>query len=327
VRRLSATLHKGPLTLEAGKQIIRWGKTDIVAPTDRFAPRDYLTVVDNDFLAITAGRLNFEKGSNTIEAVWSPQLTPSRVPLANQRWAPPPPSSAQTVTVNTAVGPLQVPVTIGNTQRTIPGGPQSGIRWNHAGPVEFEFSLYHGFDHLPAFEPGKITVVPGGIRADVNVFYPQITVAGTDMAIQTRPFTIKAEGSYVSSKDSRADEYALYVMQLERQAGEWFFVWGYAGEAVTQRGTRTATFNPDRGLTKTFLGRANYTIDTNRSIAFEAAVRQTGNGVWIKGEYSQALGQHWRLTLSATGIGGDVNDFLGQYYRNSHGIVVLRYSF
>src|SRR5262245_40623043 len=29
VRRLSATLHSGPLTFEAGKQFIRWGKTDI----------------------------------------------------------------------------------------------------------------------------------------------------------------------------------------------------------------------------------------------------------------------------------------------------------
>src|SRR5215471_4859643 len=61
IRRLSATYHKGPVTIEAGKQFIRWGKTDIVTPTDRFAPRDFLTVVDNDFLAVTAARVNFEK--------------------------------------------------------------------------------------------------------------------------------------------------------------------------------------------------------------------------------------------------------------------------
>src|SRR5689334_6952836 len=30
VRRLSATYHRGALTFEAGKQFIRWGKTDIV---------------------------------------------------------------------------------------------------------------------------------------------------------------------------------------------------------------------------------------------------------------------------------------------------------
>jgi hypothetical protein len=45
VRRLSATLHRGRFTLDAGKQFIRWGKTDIVTPTDRFAPRDFMTVV------------------------------------------------------------------------------------------------------------------------------------------------------------------------------------------------------------------------------------------------------------------------------------------
>src|SRR5712671_7718729 len=30
VRRLSALYHKGPVTLELGKQFVRWGKTDIV---------------------------------------------------------------------------------------------------------------------------------------------------------------------------------------------------------------------------------------------------------------------------------------------------------
>ena len=41
------------MTAEFGRQIIRWGKTDILTPTDRFAPRDYLSsVVDSDFLGV-----------------------------------------------------------------------------------------------------------------------------------------------------------------------------------------------------------------------------------------------------------------------------------
>src|SRR5882762_1714814 len=35
VRRLSASYSRGPLSLELGKQIVRWGKTDILNPTDR----------------------------------------------------------------------------------------------------------------------------------------------------------------------------------------------------------------------------------------------------------------------------------------------------
>ena len=306
LRRFSATVHRGPVTFELGKQFIRWGKTDIVTPTDRFAPRDFLTVVDNEFLAVTAARLNFEKGANTVEAVWSPRFTPSRVPLAGQRWAPPLPQ-------------LTVPVGIRSTRRSFPGGAQSGIRWNHTGPVEFGVSLYQGFNHLPSFD-----VTP---QLDVELFYPNMTMVGLEFAIPAPLFIVKGEAAQFNSSDSRADEYGLYVLQLEKQAGEWFFIGGYAGEAITKRGSRTATFAPDRGLTQTFLGRAGYTLDANRSVAFEAAVRQNGDGFWAKAEYSQAFGQHWRLTLNVTGIAGEISDFLGQYRRNSHSLLIVRYSF
>lgn len=310
VRRLSATYHDGPLTFEVGKQFIRWGKTDIVTPMDRFAPRDFLTVVDNEFLAVTAARLNFEKGSNTVEAVWSPRLTPSRVPLANQRWAP----------------PLQPDSPLRDAGTIFPGGPQTGIRWNHTGAIEYELSLYQGFNHLPSFD-ARAQFTPVGVQIEVQRFYPKMLMAGGDVAIPTPVFTVKAEAAHFSSTDDRADEYALYVVQLERQSGEWFFVGGYAGEVIIRRGSRAADFAPDRGLTKKLLGRAGFTIDANRSVAFEAAARQNGDGLWLKGEYSQAFGQHWRATLNLTLIRGEMSDFLGRYRRNSHALLIVRYSF
>jgi hypothetical protein len=60
---------------------------------------------------------------------------------------------------------------------------------------------------------------------------------------------------------------------------------------------------------------------------FETAIRQTLSGAYFKAEYSQAYGQHWRATASAALIRGEPDDFLGQYRLNSHGSVVLRYSF
>jgi len=61
VRQLNATYNRKKLTVVLGRQFIRWGKADILNPTDRFAPRDFLTVVDNDFLAITAARARSRK--------------------------------------------------------------------------------------------------------------------------------------------------------------------------------------------------------------------------------------------------------------------------
>src|SRR5262249_45979917 len=71
MRRAAVTLTRGPLTVDAGKQFIRWGKADIVTPTDRFAPRDFLTVVDAEFLAVTGVRGVVQRHDDTFEAVWS----------------------------------------------------------------------------------------------------------------------------------------------------------------------------------------------------------------------------------------------------------------
>ena len=78
VRRLSARLHKSKFTAEIGRQFIRWGKTDILTPTDRFAPGDYLSsVVDSDFLGVAATRVTYESGGDTIDLVWQPWFTPA----------------------------------------------------------------------------------------------------------------------------------------------------------------------------------------------------------------------------------------------------------
>src|SRR6202008_634046 len=90
LRRFSATYHKGKLTAEFGKQFIRWGKADILNPTDRFAPKDFLEVIQSDFLGVMAARATYEAGANTFDFVYTPRMTPSRSPLGNQRWVLPP---------------------------------------------------------------------------------------------------------------------------------------------------------------------------------------------------------------------------------------------
>ena len=149
---------------------------------------------------------------------------------------------------------------------------------------------------------------------------------GGDAALPLRWLTLKIELARFDSLDNRSDDYLQYVLQLERQTGEWSVGGGYAGEIVIEE-RKFPSFDPDRGLTKTFLGRAGYTIDASRNVSFEAAVRQDANGAWAKVEYSQAFGQHWRATVGIGAIGGKPADFLGQYRRNSHGLVAVRYSF
>jgi len=309
VRRLSATLTGGGFTLDAGKQFIRWGKTDIVTPTDRFAPRDFMNVIDNEFLAITAIRGAAQAGDDTFEAVWSPHFTPSRIPLLGERW--------------TVVPPAAAAIPLVDAGGRLPSGSQAGVRWSHVGrAIEYSLSYFDGFNHLPAIQSEFVPTPP---EIAITRSYPSIRSYGGDLAAPTPWFTLKAEAAYVTGNDS-ADDYVLYVLQLERQSGEWVFVGGYAGEVVTRSRT-SLVFAPDRGLSRAFVGRASYTLDPNRSVAFEGAARQNGRGLYARAEYSQARGQHWRATIAAVAIGGHADDFLGQYSLNSHAALTLRYSF
>lgn len=308
IRRLSGIFSRGPVTLELGKQFIRWGKTDILNPTDRFAPRDYLGVIDNDFLAVTGGRLTVASASTSLDLIYVPRFTPSRMPLLNQRWVVIPAEARE--------------VPLRDAGAEYPGGPQFGVRWNRiAKSIEYSLSFFDGFNHLPLLHTDIRTT---GLL--LTRFYPKIRTYGGDLALPLHWFTIKAEGAYFQSPGKQTDEYALYVIQLERQSGEWLFIAGYTGEIVTA--TRNlVTFDPDRGLARAFAGRASWTIDTNRSLIFEGVARQNGNGYLGKIEYSQSFGPHWRITARGTILQGSDTDFLGQYHRNSNIALIFRYSF
>jgi hypothetical protein len=298
-------MHKGNLTVELGRQFIRWGKADILNPTDRFAPKDYLSsVVSSDFLGVMAARVTYESGSNTVDIVWQPLFTPSRTPLLDQRW--------------TAL-PASVQVTDDGAR--YPGGSQYGVRFNHVGAgYEASICFFDGYNNLPNFTAtGNVSGV------DVQRYYPKLRLYGADLAAPLTWFTVKTEGAYFTSSTAGADEYALYVIQLERQVKEWSLAGGYAGEIVTRSSGNPLEFAPDRGFARSFLGHAGWTIDANRGLALEASVR--AHGSVAKAEYSQAFGQHWRATAGITWIRGAETDFLGQYHRNSYVSLAIRYSF
>lgn len=310
-RRYSVLFTRGGLNFEFGRQFIRWGKTDILNPTDRFAPKDFLNVVNTEFLGVLAARLTYERDGNTIDAVYVPVFTPSRSPLLNQRWVVPPPAAAG------------VPFALGATD--YPGRGQFGLRWNRVGGrAEYSLSFFDGFNHLPLFET-RLDLTAGP-RVLLDRYYARMRMAGGDFAMPLRWFTLKTEAAWFTSATQSADEYAQYVIQVERIQGEWTMVGGYAGEAVTKRRS-PLDFAPDRGLTKSFLGRVSYNLDANRTVSFDGVVRQDGAGLLGRFEYSQAIGSHWRALASFTLLRGEPADFIGQYRRNSHFQLTARYNF
>jgi hypothetical protein len=312
LRSLQMTLHKGHFTADIGKQFIHWGKADILNPTDRFAPRDYLNVVEGEPLAVLGARVNVEYQGTSGDFVWTPRFTPSRMPLIDQRWALLPPDA---------------PPGVANAATIFPGGGEYGARINHIGNgYEISGSVFEGYNHLPLLIP-----LADPQLLYVQRFYPKIRTFGVDAAVPLRYFTIKTEAALTGSRETsvtapRSDTYLLWVMQLERQIRQWVIAAGYAGQTVFDQ-RYPIYFDPERGLTKTLLAKAVYNLDAPTSVSIETAIRQNGQGVWSTVEYSRQLATHWRLIGGITVIAGSRDDFLGEYRHNSFGMLKIRYSF
>jgi hypothetical protein len=170
LRRASATVHHGALTADLGKQFIRWGKADVLNPTDRFAPRDFLNVVDNEFLPVSGVRLTVGVSADALELVWVPWFTPSRVPLLDQRWTIRPPEAADAAFLDAGA--------------ELPGRRQLGARFNHAGArVEYSLSFYDGTNHLPVVQASLVPTLLPPPLVQITRLYPQLRMYGGDAAV------------------------------------------------------------------------------------------------------------------------------------------------
>ena len=309
VRTLTAVFVQGPVTLELGKQFVRWGQSDILSPTDYFTARDYLVPVANEALATTAARFTLNARETTVELVYAPRTTPSRMPLLDQRWI--------------GLAATLPGLALRDAGAHYPGGPQYGARVRRSlRGMEYSASYFQGSHHLPLLET---TVSPAAV-VDVERHYPALRAWGGDAVVPLFGIAFKTEAAWLKSRDKDADDYGLYVVQAERQHGDWLFIGGYVGEWVSaERGA--LRFAPDRGLAESVLGRASRTIGDDRSFFVEAVVRTNGDGLYAKTEYSHGAGAHWRITIQGLLIRGAIDDFLGQYRLNSLIGPRARYSF
>jgi hypothetical protein len=188
---------------------------------------------------------------------------------------------------------------------------------------EYSLCFFDGENNLPLF---SASYNPIANAVTLQRYYPELRLYGGDAAVPLKWVTIKGEAAYFNSPGvTGSGNYAIYVIQLERQVKEWSFVGGYAGEAVERTPSNPLLFDPEQGFARSFVGRAEWTIDQRRSFSTEAVVRAAAS--FTRAEYSQTFGQHWRGTAGVAWIRGSVTDFLGEYRRNSYGLLAIRYSF
>jgi hypothetical protein len=309
LRTMSVHYARGPFRIEAGK-ILHWGQMDFSSPTDKLAPREYLNPASADSLGAFAVRAVADTGPRSLELVYLPRFTPSRIPLTNRRWLILPPEFD------------------GYSYRSqgvqYPGGGQFGARYHQiVSPYEFSVCYFEGFKTLPTFLYDKDTI---GRNLNYLTLYPKMRMFGADFVAPWRGLLWKAEVSYVDSASPRLSGTFTYAVQMEKTGDKWQWALEFAGDRLTQA-KRPNTLDLDRATRDSVTGHVAWTPTPRQTVSGEWLVHPNGKAFVTRVLYSRNLGRSLRGSGGFLWIGGSQSDALARYDVNSYLTVQLRYSF
>ena len=168
----------GGATLTLGRQIVVWGRADRLNPTDVLGSRDYTRLLSDDDeqrRGAAMAMLSYGSGPWTVSAVWIPEFRANRFPLDRSRPGV---------------------VIVGDQRRRDRG--QVGLHLDHAGGgLDWSLSYFEGLDHTRDIAP--VAVPPGspaGTLAAVQQQFPDIRMAGADLAGVHGKFGYRAEAAW-----------------------------------------------------------------------------------------------------------------------------------
>ncbi|MFN0313703.1 MAG: hypothetical protein ACKVQA_01520, partial [Burkholderiales bacterium] len=168
-----------------GKQLVAWGRTDRLNPTDNLTPRDFTLLspeFDEDRFGSLAAKaaLNWGKG-NSLTMVWLPDFESHEFAFTN------------------------TPAVTFNHQKPS-SARQFGVKYDvSGGDIDWSVSFYDGFDLTPDVSLAQATAT----HALINLTHNRIKVLGADAATTRGANRYAVEAAYTHTEDSNGTNPAI----------------------------------------------------------------------------------------------------------------------
>ena len=336
LREGTATFRWAPVDVTIGKQFFAWGTADAYNPTDNLNPYDYLDVLDTDKMAVYSVAARVQAGPTSLVAVVVPLFTPSRLPEANSRWAPPPPPGVLAV-----LNDREVPGTeLANVQFA------ARVRTTVAG-WDLSASYYEGFDDVPQFRAASVQSPSGTAVASLTPVFARIRAVGADFSTTVRGIEVHGEAAVkFTPKNGREDRFQSiggFTYTWDGLGFQWLdavsLTLEYAGEIALR--IRDPSILPSGGGDSALGDLLAFNAFQNTAsgrlllkVSEDTQIKLTGNLNFAgpTSYYAQvALAHRFTDAFQAEAgldfLGGDARSFWGRWASNDRIFVVLRYLF
>ncbi len=330
LREAYIDLNFNNFNLRAGKQQIIWGKAEGVFITDIVSPKDLSEFLLRDFeeirMGVTSLKAGYYYGNSTLEVVWVPVFTPTRMPEESSIWAPELPFP---VTPTYDYSTSEVRKSLDNSELF--------IRFSSMGSkADFEIVGGYFWRDDPALHLTRIidpvSMQLTGLTARPE--YHRMMMTGMSFSMPFGPVIIRGEGSYNSGRYFQTEaqtapdatiekDYLYYMAGVDYTLAGIRLSMQYIQEYITNY--ETGILNDQFETTMTFLARKDF-LRERLWLEFFAYAGITHRDALIRPRISYSLADGFDIQAGANIFTGTEGHF-GQYNENDMIYMKLKYSF
>jgi hypothetical protein len=315
-------IYFGTFDIRFGKQIIKWGKADVVNPTDNLTPTDYSNLLDEDDIGVIAANLNYYRDNWNLQLVGIPLFSPSRLPPRDTRFSIVPPDTPLPVE-----DPELPPDTIDNAQFG------ARLKTTYKG-WDFSVSYYDGINDIPVPEL-RFEGTPFPTPVIVPV-YNRMRVFGGDFATVFDRLGFHGEAAQFVFDGDRQDSYFEYVVGFDYSKSnilfdhDLFLIVEYVGLDVTDEGMTLETETPplDRVLVSAIAANIKYEFTEFTRLELRGAIDfHQGDDFYIQPQLVHEVNDNLTIIFGLDLLGGPDDTFFGQFRDNDRFYTKLVYTF
>jgi len=335
VNELYADVVYKKFDLRVGRQLISWGKTDLVNPTDHLSPRDFTDPLESEDerIGVFAVRPRLQWGGVQWEGAIVPLFTGSIMPVGRSRWSPPfplraqdPSDPGQVIRLNYEFMSPRVPATtVANVQyATRLSGSVRG--W------DLSLSYFDGWDDVPRLGTELSISDTGTGTVRITPEHLRKRAVGGDLATVVGPFTVRAETAYVRPDPLQGPDHFQYVLGAERTFGDMMgsggtFVLVQWIQSVLPGDFEAAPLDFNHLFQKATMARVQHNVTAAAQIVVEGLYEWKRGGYYLQPAASYRFGSQVRVEALVDLLGGRKGEFFGLFADNKRFQFRVRYSF
>lgn len=318
------------MDIRIGKQQIIWGKADGVFITDVISPKDMREFLLPDFdeirMGVTAIKVDYYLGNNTLEFVFVPAFTPTKLPEQDSIWSPKMDFNIQPIF---DYSQKEVAQNLKNSEIFLKFSVLSSA-------IDFEIMGGYMWDDDPTLHTFKL-IDPATAQVDSITVTPQhhrLGLFGGSFSTTLGSIVIRGEGAYISGKYFPSIEQSIVDGVVEKSYIHYLlgFDFSLANIKMSLQFIQQVILNYNEYIsnhefenTMTFLAQKDFLRETLFLELFTYIGLNNGDSlVRLKATYKLVDG--FEILLGANIFNGSKGRF-GQYNGNDMLYMKFKYSF